>query len=838
MCMMQYWKYGLLAFCLLACFFFKTSYAQSVRVSGTVSDAQTKETLPFVNIHFSDTDIGGISDANGEFHISSSRMTDSLVVSFIGYETQRIPITSAYMPNLQIELQPSVMKLGEVIIRAGQDPAMILLKLIKEKREDNKLKFLDHYAYSVYNKLEFDLNNLQGNFSDAALLKPFEFLNGYIDTAEVSGKAYLPFFISETVSERYHSNKNNQELEVIRANKISGINNESLRRYTGDMYQDVNIYDNVISVLGKGFISPIGRMGKTYYNYELSDTSWQENRWCYKLEFTPKRKFEPTIEGFVWVNDTSFAVKSFRISLSQTASINFVDSLVAEKRFVEVADSVWMISYDNLFIDFNLLESAEGFFGRKTSHYFNHKINAEVDTSVFYEKHPTNLIYKTDSLSDTDDYWDMQRPESLSDRERAIYDMVDTVTEIKAFQQWERIITMLVTGYYVTGPLELGPVFSFISNNPVEGNRLRFGFRTSNNFSRKVLFESYGAYGFGDEKWKYGGGSSYMFNTLPRRALHFHFAHDYMQMGSGLNALRTDNLLGTMLRRPGTIHLHFADQYELLYEHEFKEGLSAYLGVQTDRIFSPPTSNFYLLQHGINQRSPRLNLTEQIQNSELVFGLHYAKDEKFIRGSFEQVSLGTKNPIINLRIAYSPKGFLANPHEFVKSTVNYKHKFLLYPLGELHYAFEAGKIFGKAYYPFLFVHQGNQSFAFYDFAFNLMNYYEFVSDEYVSVYAEQKFEGFFLNHIPLMRRLQWREHVGFRASFGRLNSGNRMLMFYPEFINDFYTEDNEALPYMEANIGISNIFKVLRLDAVWRLSHLKNPDIYPFAITAKLQIDF
>ncbi|MEA1874121.1 MAG: DUF5686 family protein [Bacteroidota bacterium] len=836
--MIHYRKYGLLAFCLFACLFLNTSFAQSIRVSGTITDAQTKEILPYVNLHFSGTDVGGISDANGAFYLRSNRMTDSLFVSFIGYETQRIPITSAYMPNLEIELQPSVMKLGEVIIRAGQDPAMILLELIREKREDNKLRFLDHYSYSVYNKLQFDLNNLQGNFGDAALLKPFEFLNDYIDTVEVSGKAYLPFFISETVSERYHSNKSGQELEVIRANNISGINNESLRRYTGDMYQDVNIYDNVISVLGKGFISPIGRMGKSYYNYVLSDTLWQEDRWCYKLEFVPKRKYESTIEGYVYVNDTSFAVKSFRISLSQTASINFVDSLIAEKRFVEIADSVWMISYDNLFIDFNIFESAEGFFGRKTSHYSNHKINQEVDTIIFHEKHPTNLVYKTDSLSDTDDYWNAQRPEDLSERERAIYIMVDTVTEIKAFQQWERIITMLVTGYYVTGLVELGPVFSFISSNPVEGNRLRFGLRTSNEFSRKVLFESYGAYGFGDEKWKYGGGSSYMFNTLPRRALHFHFAHDYMQMGSGLNALRTDNLLGTMLRRPGIIHLHFADQYELLYEHEFVEGFSVFLGLQTERIISPPTSNFYLFQQGDIQRSPRYDLTEQIQNSELVFGLHYAKDEKFIRGSFEQVSLGTKKPIINLRIVYSPEGFLANPHEFIKTLINYKHKLLLYPLGELHYAFEAGKVFGKAYYPFLFVHQGNQSFAFSDFAFNLMNYYEFVSDEYLSFYAEQKFEGFFLNHIPVMRRLQWREHIGFRASFGNLSSENRMLMFYPYFINDFYTESGDPLPYMETNIGISNIFKVLRLDAVWRLSHLKNADIYPFAITAKLHIDF
>jgi hypothetical protein len=808
------------------------------RISGQIIDAQTSEALPYVNIRLAGTETGCISDVLGKFHISSQEKSDTLIVSFIGYETKHIVIQQHIQHDLRIELEPATMQLGEVIIRAGQDPAMILLKLIQEKRQDNKLYHLDYYSYDVYNKLEFDLNNLQGDFSEAALLKPFAFLNDYIDTAEVSGKAYLPFFISETFSKRYYSNLFGKDYEIIKGNKISGIDNESLKRYTGDMYQDVNIYDHVIQILGKGFISPIGRMGKTYYEYDLSDTAWQDNRWCYKLEFSPKRKYEPTIHGYVWVNDTSFAVKSFKISLSSTASINFVDSLVAEKRFVEVADSIWMIEYDNLFVDFNLVNGVEGFFGRKTSYYSNHRINEEVDKTVFHENHPTNLIVHDNPESESIEYWEKHRPEELSSRERAIYDMVDTIKEIKAFRRWESILTTLATGYYVTGPIEVGPVFSFISNNPIEGNRLRFGLRTSNDFSKKIMLESYGAYGFIDKMWKYGGGFSYMFNTLPRKTLHFHMAHDYVQMGSGLNALRTDNLLGTMLRRPGEIHLHFADQWELLYEHEFIEGFSAYFGLESQRIFSARDNQFEIYQSDAFQPKHLINTPDYIQNTEIKIGIHYAKDEKFLRGSFEQISLGTKKPILNAFISYSPPNFLANKHEYLKITLNYKHKIPLYPLGVLHYALEAGKIHGKSFYPFLFVHQGNQSFAFYDFAFNLMNFYEFVSDQYASIYVEQHFEGFFLNHIPLMRRLKWREHVGFRATYGEISSANYSLMAYPEFIHSFKTENGNPLPYMEANIGISNIFKILRLDAVWRLSHLKNPDIYPFAVTARLQIDF
>lgn len=829
------WKYFLFVVCIL---FVCSVSAQTVRVSGKVIDADTGDALPYVNIIFIGTTDGGISDVDGNFHIVSSANPDSISVSFVGYQKENIAIKNNVVSNLKIKLKSEGYRLGEVIIRAGEDPALILLELIKEKRKNNKLKFLDYYSYDVYNKLEFDLNNLNENFGDAALLKPFSFLKEYIDTADISGKAYLPFFISEAFSQVYYSNKSDKLQEFIRASRVSGIENESLTRYTGEMYQDVDIYAHVINVFGRGFISPIGRMGKSYYNYDLTDTAWQDNRWCYKLEFKPKRKHEPTLEGHVWVNDTSFAVKSFKISLSETATINFVDTLVAEKHFIEVADSTWMIQYDNIFVDFNVLDSTEGFFGRKTTYYSNHKINDDVDKSVLDKKYVTNLIVDDDPNSQEEDYWDDRRPTKLTEQEKEIYLMVDTVKQVKAFTRWEKIITMLVSGYYPSGLFEIGPVFSFISSNPVEGNRLRLGLRTSNKFSEKIMLGGYGAYGFSDKEWKYGGKVSYMFNTLPRRAIHFNMAHDYIQVGSGLNAMQSDNLLATMLRRPGVIHLHFADQWEVLYEHEFFEGFSAYAGMKTQRIFSPPTNEFYVHQTGNSLRSDRFVKIDWMQNSEIKLGFHYAKDEKFMRGKFEQVSVGTKKPVINIDFAYAPKNFLSNSNEYIKLTLNYKHRIQLYPFGELHYAIEAGKIQGKAYYPFLMVHQGNQSFAFYDFSFNLMNYYEFVSDQYVSLYTEQHFEGFLFNHIPVMRRLHWREHLGFRATYGTLSSKNRDLMFYPEFVNDFQTEKGKGLPYMEANIGVSNIFKVLRLDAVWRLSHLKNDNIYPFAIVARLQFNF
>ncbi|MEA3447874.1 MAG: DUF5686 family protein [Bacteroidota bacterium] len=824
---------------LLFCAVIFKGYSQNTVITGNVKDAESEDPLPFVNISLKGTKHGTITDIDGNFSLNVSHPGDTLVVSYLGYKTIKRPVKKGHKQHFDISMRMVGIQLGEVVVMPGKKPEDILLDLIQERKKINKPKSLDYYAYDVYNKLEFDLNNISGDFGSGKLTKSFEFLKDYVDTANVSKKSFIPFFISESFSSIYYRKQPKKELEFVKANKISGINNQSLKRFTGDMYQDVDIYENVITVLGKGFISPLGNMGKVYYDYQLTDTSYQDNRWCYRLEFMPRRKHEPTIEGYVYINDTTFAVKGFEVSLSETANINFVDSLVAEKHYVQIEDSIWLIKKDRIFVDFNLVDTREGFFGRKTSYYSNHKINEKVDKSVFEKSYPSNLIY-TDSVETTNKaFWEEKRPEKLSTREAEIYDMVDTIKTVKAFKRWETILTTIVTGYYSAGPVDLGPIYSYISANPIEGTRLRLGFKTNTDFSPKLKLESFGAYGFGDEIWKYGGGFTYMFDVLPRRAIHFFAAHDYLQMGDRLNALRTDNVLGTLLRRPGDIHMYMATNWDIHYEYEFIEGISLFAGMETNNILARPNHDFQIRPADASDTPPAYQTENHLQSTEFNIGLHLAPGEKFVRGKFNRISLGTKKPVINLNLGYAPMNYFSNQYEYLSVSLNYKHKIQLYPLGVLHYAIEGGKVFGTAPFPFLFVHKGNQSFAYYDYSFNLMNFYEFVSDTYMSIYAEHRFEGFFLSHIPLMRKLEWREHIGFKATYGQINENNKEVIVFPPHVHDFRTlDDTRELPYMEVNAGISNILKILRIDAVWRLSHLKNPNIYPFAVMAKLQIDF
>ena len=151
--------------------------------------------------------------------------------------------------------------------------------------------------------------------------------------------------------------------------------------------------------------------------------------------------------------------------------------------------------------------------------------------------------------------------------------------------------------------------------------------------------------------------------------------------------------------------------------------------------------------------------------------------------------------------------------------------------------FSAGKIFGNIPFPLLEVHPGNETWSYNDQAFNMMNIGEFISNEYVTWKVENHFDGLFLNKLPILKKLKWREVTTFQGVWGRLNNSQNPIVNLPEFSRSL-----EKMPYLESSFGIENIFKFLRVDAIWRLSYLgnefKNIRVAPFGIRAKLQFDF
>ncbi len=803
-----------------------SGFSQTTKVSGKVYDAATNEPLPFVNILFKNSKIGTITNMDGEFEIETYYATDSLMASFVGYVPQMQAVQKDKAQKLDFALEASSVDLQEFVVVATEEenPAHPIFRKIIEHKDANNREKLEAYQYEVYNKVEFDLNNITDKFTKKRIFKPFEFIFENIDST--NGKAYLPVFMTESLSDFYFKKNPKTERELIKATKVSGIENESVSQFLGDMYQSVNVYDNYVTVFGKNFVSPIANFGMGYYKYYLLDSAFIDNNWCYKIRFMPKRKQELTFVGDFWVNDTTYAIKKIEAGVAEDANINFVNALYVTQEFDQVENEVWMLTKDQLLVDFNLTDKTLGFFGRKTTSYKDFVINKPKDEEFY--KGPNNVLVADDANAKTDDFWGQARHDTLSKSELAIYNMVDSMNNIPQFRTYVDIIQLIVTGYKVMGKVEVGPYSSMYSYNPVEGHRFRLGGRTSNAFSTRLMIEGYGAYGLTDERFKYGGGFKFFVSKKPRRIVGVSVKDDVEQLGQSQNAFRQDNVLSSFFRRNPAFKLTNVEEGRLFYETEWFQGFSNTVLFRR-RVMRPLGD----LVYDYLDDSGEIQTLQNIKTSEVNFYTRFAYKEKFISGEFERVSLGTRFPILELNYTLGMKDFLASDYDYQKLIFRINHKVRLGPLGHMVYNIEGGKVWGKLPYPLLVLHKGNETYYYYDWAFNTMNFFEFVSDEYISAGIEQHLDGLIFNRIPLFRKLKWREVLTAKGVMGRLSAKHQDELL---LLDNMYSLEEE--PFGEAAVGIENIFKVLRVDGLWRLSYLDHKDIVKFGIRAKLQIDF
>jgi len=804
--------------------------AQEVtKIMGMVRDAQTGDTLPFVSIYFKNTQIGATTGFDGRFSLESRKATDTLVASYIGYTSVYLPIQRNSFQVVDIKMEPERYELSGVVIHPGENPAVVLLRKIIDHKPQNDPDKVETFQCQAYTKMQFDINNLSDKFRNRRILEPFKFVFEQMDTSVVNGKVYLPVMISETFSDLYFRKTPRVRKEIIKASQISGVENPTISQFVGNLAQDVKVYDNFINLFQKNFVSPISSIGLLYYKYYLIDSTFLGNKWCYNVMFKPRRKQELAFTGNFWVNDTSFAIKKLEMRMAGDANINFVNDMVISQEFDIAGNGQWMLSREQTVADFNLIEDAKitmGFFGTRTVLYSGYDFSPVRDEKIY--SMPNNIIVRDDANRKPEEFWRKSRPEALTHREASVYRLSDTLKQMPIFRTYLEIIKMVATGYYVKGNFEWGPYASTYSFNALEGNRFRFGGRTSNDFSTRLMLNGYLAYGTRDRTLKYSAGFMYMAGKMPDRVLSGSYKYDMEQLGMGQGAFREDFILNSLFRRNPQDKLSMVKEYKGSYKHEWFTGFNNTITVSNRRLFTLGSAGIKLYEPA-NQDYVR---HDQITTTELTFGLHYGYREKVLAGEFERVVVSSQYPVFDLRYTYGVKGLFNGDYGYNSLNANVSQWFSFLSAGWLKYTIEAGKTWGTLPFPLLKIYPGNETFYHDDYAFNLMNYYEFISDEYATGHIIYHMEGLFLNRIPAIRKLKWREVAQFKAAVGHTSSANKLYNQLP--LGSYFI----SKPYLEAGVGIENIFRIIRVDAVWRLFYNDHPNVKPFGVLVSMNFDF
>ncbi len=833
--MNRFWKYSLV---ILALFSSLLVVAQPTKVRGKVTDAATQEPLPFVSVVFKGTTEGASTDMEGNYFLETRTNVDSIEVSSLGYTMQTLPVKKHGFKTINVALKEDVAVLGEVVVtfdKKRENPAHRIIRGIIANKKKNNPEKANTYLYDSYTKMEMSLTNIDEKFKKKKLLKHFQFVFDYVDTSAVTGKAYLPFLISETNSEVYHSINPDVTKEIIKANQISGFDgdNESITQFTGQLFQKFNIYDNYIKLFKQGFISPLNSSGLLFYKYYLTDSVQRDDKKLYHLSFQPKNSKDATFRGDFWVTADDFAITEITMQVSNKVNINWVNTVMIAQEFEQMGkEATWFWKTRKLAVDFTLLKEdstkSKGFLGKSTIHYNNVKFDEPIPER--FKKIKGNTLISRGALEKEGKYWEETRPYKLSKTEQGVYAMVDSIKNVPIYRTFVDIITTVLTGYYDFGKVEIGPYNKLFSFNNIEGTRFQFGGRTDSDFSKKIRLSGHLAYGTKDKEWKYAAGMLYKFSHKNNlwEAAGIDYKHDMEQLGKGSSRFLTaGNILASALARGDTDKLTLENVLNLHYEKEWFPNFSNKLTLRHRELMPSAYVPFTPRNGGANA------IGEKIRVEEIELNTRWSPGQRVIRRTFKRKGIKGNVPVFNLNLT---AGF--GDYKYQKIDAMIEKNIPIYPIGYTYAYVKGGKIFGKVPFPLLHLHEGNETYVYDRYAYNLMDYYEFASDTYASVGAEHHFMGFFLNKIPLLKKLNWRTVVTGKALWGTLSNENKGWLSNPE-ANVLFPEGLSDLkkPYFEAGVGIENILKIGRIDAVWRLSHLDgNKD--KFGIRATLQLTF
>lgn len=829
-------------------------YAQTDCLYGIVTDSITGEPLPFASLIFKGTTIGTSTDTDGRFSLPIPDRERTLEVSYLGYSTHTLRIhPNSGNHRMDIRLSPDGIALQEVVVKPAKEkyskkdnPAVRFVKQMIERRNQNDPRSRDFYRYEQYEKLIVGLNEYQAKEKGK-----FKFLGEYVDTL-AEGTTILPVMEKEKAESVLFRKQPKSEKRIVKGVTSSGIDEmlskDGMEQFLGEVFKEVDIFRNDIPLFLQRFVSPLSTIGPNYYKYYLMDTLTVDNQPCVDLGFAPFNSETFGFTGHLFVTlDSTYFVRRAVLNVPKDINLNFVSSMTIEQTFERTADSIRLITKDDIQVNFKLKENSKGMYARRLNLYTHHSFEEpnEYEQRVFKLAAP--VLTEKDATRQTERFWAEVRPqEAVRKNPKTVNQLMKDLRSVPLFYYTEKAISILFSGYMATAKkpedskFEWGPMNSSFGGNQLEGFRMRAGGTTTPAFSKHLFLDGYVAYGTKDEKPKYDLLVEYSFNErkefrkeFPRHSLRFEYMYDVNKLGEQYLNTGKDNFL-LSIKRMKDMRATYLRQTEAAYLKEHYNGISYGATLRTRREYATPFAPF-----GRMTADGSIHPINHYDMSQLELNFRYGKDEKFYQTRNHRIPITFDALIFSLNHTMSAKDFLGSDYDYQRTDIGIQKRFWFSAFGYLDAIVKAGKVWTEVPYPLLILPNANLSYTIQPETYTNMNPLEFINDEYASWDLTYYMNGNLLNRLPLIKKLKWREVFCFRGLWGNLTDKNNPqtqgegLFAFPEG-----NYQMERTPYMEAGVGIENIFNAVRIDYVWRLNYLSHKDIQKRGIRATIKMSF
>jgi len=801
-----------------------TVWSQKAEIRGQVRDAETGERLPLVTVRLDSTSFGSNTNLDGDFSLFALPGEYVLSIRHVGYNLYQdtVSLTAEGIRDYTILLEQKSVNLEDVVITSkALNPADRIIKNAIRNRKHNRFDKIDSYEYDSYNKLVVYADNVTDEFLNSKLVRGVgkEVKDIMGDSTHTDTTKYkIAVFVSESVSKFYYARPDKKKEEIL-AVKTSGVQGSEYNLLSS-MFLQLDVYDNNIVLVDRTFLSPIADGAFLDYDFELINFQNEGIDTLYGIQVIPKRSYDPVFKGTIYIDNQSWAINRLDLQLNENPNINFVEDIRLRQEYSQV-DSHWVPTLLDVEVDFvNSIAKRRngqniGAIGRTTSYLKNYRIDQPINPKVFQEE---LLEIKEDAEDKDSIYWAEQRPAPLDKGEQLGYALIDSLQSRGVLDLYIETVYLLTVGTKKYDKFEVGPYFYLVGFNQAEGIRSRLGFYTRPKFSKRWYFGGHVAYGFRDNRWKYQAEARYRIRRKPKFEVGISKTSEVSQVGFKDFLNNGTSIIQTALRRVPLTQLNYYDEHKLKLHRDMRRGLSGDFYF-LHRTFEPAET----FDFGFERPDGGLGSEYQIAEAGGEIRISFA--EQYITSKMgDRLYLGTKFPIFYLRYARGFAGIAGSDYNYHRASLTVRNKFRFGRFGYLRYRLEGGQILGTMPFPDLYVFEGNQTWGYSKFGFNLMNYYEFAADRYATVVLQQHFEGFIWNKLPLLRKLKFKEVIHARAAWGTLTEANQLLNNVDVPIGENQVFRQRVLapttePYMEAGVGLYNILKILRVDAIWRLNY-------------------
>ena len=840
-------------------------------LTGIVTDAATGDTIYYPSVSYKGQHIAVSGTAKGEYAIVRK---EGLVLTFsaVGYAPVQVVVKASTPKTLNIKLKSDTRQLAEVVVRQKRgkysrkdNPAVELMRRVIAAKKRTRLENHDFFQYTKYQKITLAMNDITPTQIDSGFIGKRRWMLDQVEHCPYNNKLILPVSVDETVTQHIYRKQPKTERDIIKGQSSTGINQliqtgDIMDIMLKDVFTDVNIYDNDVRLLRHHFTSPIGNSAISFYRYYIEDTVYVGKHLCYHLQFTPNNGQDIGFRGELYVvADSTLHVKRCNLTLPIQSGVNFVQHLQVRQEFTQLENGEWALSEDDMIAEIEVNDLLQKAIVIRTTRLNNYAFD-ELPAKLF--KGSGRERREADAMMRDEAFWKKYRAVELSKSESSMDEFVHRVEQMKGFKYIIFGLKALIENFVETGgkdhpsKVDIGPVNTMFTRNFIDGFRTRISAQTTANLSRHWFLAGYMARGWGSKKNYYSGEITYSFNRkeylpreFPKRTVSFKSTYDIMSPSDKFLRTDKDNVF-TALKWAKVDAMMFYNRQQLTLEREEEWGMKTTLSLRTEEneaagsLFFEKLSNFFPPIIFPDTDVSSLLHNGKIRTTELRFELEIAPGRTFINTKQRRIAINLEAPVITLSHAVGLNGVLGGQYRYNFSEVGLLKRFWLRSWGKFDVQLRAGAQWDKVPFPLLIMPAANLSYIVQRGAFNLINNMEFLNDRYASVDLAWDMNGKIFNRIPLLKKLKWREYIGFKGLWGSLtdknnpflfqNMGDATLMYFPEGSHVM----NPKRPYMELILGVHNIFKLFHVQYVRRLNYNELPTAQKQGVRLMMRMSF